>query len=227
MKRLINAYLVSFCVILAGCKIDNYPAPNGAVYGSVVDKVTNEPLQTEQPNGFVIRLFEKGKSKNSPISFTGKPDGSFENAMLFREQYQAIPVEGAFFPVTDTTVVDVKDRTELKFSVIPFLVVTNATVKTEKGKVIASYGIFREKVGDKIVERKLLVSKIVTVNNVVFDFKKETNLASVEDSDVLNREFTDEVSGLAPGDYYVRVAARTNNALRKYNYSKPFKVTVP
>jgi hypothetical protein len=192
-----------------------------------VDKTTNEPFQTEQPNGFVIRLFEKGKSRNSPISFTGKPDGSFENAMIFQNEYKAIPVEGAFFPIGDTTVVMVQNRTEVNFTVIPFLAVINTNVTSGAGKIIVNYAIAREKAGDKIVERKVLVSKIPTVNNVVFDFKKETNLSGITDADVLKAPFTDEVSGLAAGDYYVRVGVRTDNSLRKYNYSKPYKVTVP
>lgn len=227
MIRLTSFFILSICVICSSCKIDNYTFPNGAIYGTITDKLTNEPLQTEQPNGVVIRLYERGKSKNAPISFTGKPDGSFENAMIFQNEYQAIPVEGAFFPIVDTAAVKVESRTEVNFSVTPFLAILNTRITASTGKIIVSYGISREKVGDKIVERKVLVSKIPTVNNVVFDFKKETNLTSVPDVDILNAPFTDEVTGLAAGVYYVRVGARTENALRKYNYSKPYKITVP
>jgi hypothetical protein len=212
--------------LLASCEIDNYPEPNGGIYGNLIDDVTQEALQSEQPGGFNIKLYEKGGRMNAPIIFSGKPDGTFENAWIFQKEYKAVPTEGAFFPV-DTAVVKVGERTEVNFTVTPFLAVTNVSVLPRSGKITSSYKIARSRPGDKIMERKTLVSKVPGANNVVFDFKTQTDLSGTADADILAAQFTDEVTGLAPGQYYVRIAVRTANGLNKYNYSKVFPVTVP
>lgn len=213
-------------VLFASCNgIDNYDEPDGAVYGALTDEITNENFQSEQPNGFNIKLFEKGSEMNSPITFWGKPDGTFKNAWIFQNEYQVVPTEGAFFPV-DTVVVQVREETEVNFTVTPFLAVTNVSIQPSAGKVTASYEIARSRAADKIIERKTLVSEIPTVNNVVYNFKAETDLSGTSDEDILSTGFTDEVE-VPAGIYYVRVAVATDNALKRYNYSKVFEVEVP
>lgn len=208
-------------------EIDNYDAPNGSVHGQLIDKITNEPFQAQQPNGFFIRFFEQGGSMNSPISIHGKQDGSFENALIFENKYKIVPVEGAFFPV-DTAVVQVGQETEVNFDVIPFLAVTDLSVTTANKTITTTYSIIRSKEGEKINDRITLVSEIPTVNNVTYDFKVESSLSGIPDESILNQSFTDEVGGLISGKkYYVRVGARTDNAYRRYNYSKIFEITVP
>lgn len=208
-------------------KIDNYDAPNGGIYGKLTDNVTDEGLQSEQPNGYSIKLFEKGSNKNSPIIFYGKADGTFENALIFQNEYKVIPCEGAFFAV-DTAIVQVGAKTEINFNVMPFLSVTNVTVSPGTGSVTATYDIARSKVGDKIFDRKTLVSKVPTVNNVTYDFKKETSLSLIDDDVILATQYSDVVTGLTSGTtYYLRIGIRTNNSLKRYNYSKVFTVNIP
>lgn len=212
--------------LFASCnEIDNYDEPDGSIYGTLTDEITNENFQSEQPNGFSIKLFEKGSEMNSPITFWGKPDGTYKNAWIFQNEYQVVPTEGAFFPV-DTVVVQVREETELNFTVTPFLAVTNVSIQPSEGKVTASYEIARSRAVDKIIERKTLVSEIPTVNNVIYNFKKEIDLSGTPDEDILGVEFTDEVE-VPSGVYYVRVAVTTDNALKRYNYSKIFEVEVP
>lgn len=229
MIRKYIIYFFAIIAIFASCaEIDNYDAPNGGIYGKLVDGITNENLQNDQPQGFVIKLFEKGSVMTSPIRFTGKSDGTYENAWIFQNEYKVLPDEGAFFPV-DTVKVNIGSRTEVNFNVMPFLAVTNAAVTASAGSITATYNIARNKVGHKIVERKTLVSKVPTVNNSIFNYRYQViNLAGTPDETILATKFTDTVSGLTSGQkYYVRIAVRTDNPLRKYNYSKIFEVTVP
>lgn len=224
-----NIYILAGTIaFMSACKkIDNYDAPNGAIYGKLVDKVTGEPLLSEQPNGYTIKLFEKNGSMNSPVSFQGKADGTYENTMIFQNEYKVIPCEGAFFPL-DTVSLRVGARTELNFDITPFLSVAGAAVSPSAGKITTSYKITRPQAADKIVERETLVSSIPTVNSVVFDFKATTDLSGISDTDVLAASYTDEVTGLVSGKtYYVRIAVRTNNELKRYNYSKVFQVIIP
>jgi hypothetical protein len=219
-------FLLILGTLLASCELDNYEEPNGAIFGNLIDDITKEPLESEQPAGFNIKLYEKGGRMNAPIIFSGKPDGTFENAWIFRNEYKVVPTEGAFFPV-DTAVVKVGERSEVNFTVTPFLALTDVSVQSGSGKITSSYKIARSRIGDKIIERKTLVSKVPTTNNAVFNFKSQTDLSATADADILADQFTDEVTGLAPGQYYVRIAVRTKNGLNKYNYSKVFPVTIP
>lgn len=222
-----RVFLVLVIAIFWGScsEIDNYDDPDGTIHGTLTDAITGENFQSEQPDGFNIKLFEKGGEMNSPITFWGKPDGTFKNAWIFQNEYQVVPTEGAFFPV-DTVVVQVGNETEVNFTVTPFLAVTNASVQASDGQVTASYEIARTEAADKIIERKTLVSEIPTVSDIIYDFKAETNLSEIPDEDILATEFTDEVS-VSSGSYYVRVAVTTDNALKRYNYSKVFEVEVP
>lgn len=223
--RTFNKIVFPALVLVSCSEIDNYEEPNGGIFGTLTDDITNENFQSEQPNGFNVKLFEKGGEMNTPIVFSGRADGTFENARIFQNEYKVLPEEGAFFPV-DTAVVQVGPRTEVNFTVTPFLAVTDVSVQPAEGKITATYGIARTVAAEKIIERKTLVSRIPTVNNTIFDLKQETGLSDIPDEDILAAEFTDEMA-VSPGDYYVRIAVSTDNALKKYNYSEVFEVTVP
>lgn len=220
-------YLLVVIAVFTSCgKIDNYDAPNGAIYGKLTDKITNENFQAEQPNGFNIKLFEKGGLLNSPITFSGKPDGTFENKFIFQNEYKVLPCEGAFFTV-DTATIQVGALTETNFEVMPYLAVTNVTVTPGTGQVTVVYNIARNQVGGKISDRITLASSVTTVNSVVYNFRKVTSLTAIADATILATQFTDVVTSLTSGKtYWVRVAVRATNSLNRYNYSKPFMVTI-
>jgi hypothetical protein len=222
---------------LSCSKIDNYKFPDGGVYGTLTDLMTNEGIQTEQPNGFNIKLFEKGRSLNSPITFSGKIDGSFENVLIFQNEYKVLPVEGAFFPITDTVVLQVGTHTEINFNVMPFLSVTNVTVTPGTNSVTIVYNITRGQVGGKITSRKSMLSKVPTVSNAFNNLNKTTSTTSVNDVTLLATTFTDVITGttafpLVSGQkYWVRVGALATgsgyNSLNRYNYSKIIEITMP
>jgi hypothetical protein len=228
MKRK-NIYILVFVIAaFNSCgKIDNYDAPNGGIYGKVTDLITNEGIQTEEPNGFNIKLFEKGGLMNIPITFSGKPDGTYENKFIFQNEYKVLPVEGAFYQIVDTAVVQVGTHTEVNFSVVPYVAVTNVTVTAGVGSVTAVYNIARTQVGGKISTRKTLVSRVPTCSNTVNDFSTSTSITSITDDVLLATQFTDVVTGLTSGKtYWVRVGVLATNSLNRYNYSKVFEVTI-
>jgi len=221
--------------VLTSCgEIDNYDYPNGSIYGVLTDSITNEPLQSEQPNGFNVKLFEKGGVLSIPIVIAGRPDGSYENALIFQNEYKVLPTEGPFFEYTgrDTIKVQVGKRTEVNFKVMPYLAITDVTVTPAAGQVTVTYKIVRQRADQgsvgKINQRITLVSRVPEVSNRVYDFRKLTSLTSVPDATILTTTYTDVVTGLTSGKkYWVRVATRTSNSLSRFNYSKTFEVTIP
>jgi len=230
-----NIFILLFVVaaLISCSKIDNYKFPDGGIYGKLTDLMTNEGIQTEQPNGFNIKLYEKGGLMNTPITFSGKPDGTFENALIFQNEYKVLPVEGAFFPITDTAVVQVGTHTEVNFSVMPYLSVTNVTVTPGTNKVTVVYNIARSQVGGKISARKSFLSRVPTCNNATNNLNVSTTTTAITDVTLLATTFTDVITGttafpLVSGTtYWVRVGVLATNSLSRYNYSKVFQITMP
>lgn len=233
IRRNIFLLIVLVALIISCGKIDNYDYPDGNIYGVLIDSITNEPLQSEQPNGFNIKLFEKGGILTIPQVIAGKPDGSFEDALIFQNEYKVLPTEGPFFEyVGDTLTVQVGARTEVNFKVMPYLTITDVTVTPEAGKVKVTYKITRQRTAigaeGKINQKITLVSRVPEVSNRVYDFRKLTNLTTIPDETILQTTYTDEITGLTSGNtYWVRVAARTSNSLSRFNYSNTFKVSIP
>jgi hypothetical protein len=234
-----NIFILIFGVaaFFSCSKIDNYKAPDGDVYGKLTDLMTNEGIQSEEPNGFNIKMFEKGWLMSTPITFAGKPDGTFENALVFQNEYKILPVEGPFFPITDTAVVQVGSRTEVNFNVMPYVSVTNVTATPGTNKVTIVYNIARNQVGPKITTRKALLSKVSTCNNTTNNLATTTSTSAITDVTLLATTFTDVISGttafpLVSGKtYWVRVGVLASgsgyNSLNRYNYCKTIQITMP
>ena len=234
-----NIFILLFGVaaFISCSKIDNYKAPDGDVYGKLTDLMTNEGIQTEEPNGFNIKMYEKGWLMSTPITFAGKPDGTFENALIFQNEYKVLPVEGPFFPITDTVVLQVGSRTEVNFSVMPFVSVTNVTVTPGTNKVTLVYNIARSQVGPKITTRKSMLSKVATCNNTTNNLTASTSTTAITDVTLLATTFTDVINGTAAiplvsgTTYWVSVGVLASgsgfNSLNRYNYSKTIAVTIP
>ncbi|HTN36694.1 MAG TPA: DUF3823 domain-containing protein [Arachidicoccus sp.] len=228
-KQILIYSLISIPVLFTSCSHDNYPMPNAGIKGAVVDAASGEAVQTEQPNGIKIRLIEASYGSNvSPNDFWAKPDGTFENANVFTGNYKVIPVEGAFFPA-DTAEVNITGQVEVNFKVTPYLTIEmNVTAESEKGAVKVAYKISREKVADKIISCKVLASAYPHVSNIINEFNVSHDLSGTEDEAILSTNYTDKISGLTSGEtYYFRVAASTNNAYNKYNYSKIISLKIP
>lgn len=227
IKNILSCGFIVVSLSITSCSKDNYKAPDAGIKGEVIDVTTNEPIQTEQPNGVKIRLLEVSYGDDvTPIDFWCKSDGTFENSNLFADKYEVVPIEGAFFPA-DTAAVDVSGTTTVDFKVTPFLTV-KATATPATGSVITNYTISRTQAGGKITACKTLVSFTPSVSNTINEFSVVHDLSAVPDDSVLNHPYTDTVRGLTSGEtYYVRVGAIAANANNKYNYSKIFTVTVP
>lgn len=227
MKHVIIIFLISLVVVFSSCSgIDNYSAPDSGIYGTIIDSTTKQGIQTEQPNGIKISLYQTSYKTPVVISTWIKADGEFENDNLFAGTYKVLPTEGAFLS-PDTQVININGRQKVDFKVIPFLSV-KASVTTAPNKVITNYTISRTVVTDNIVLCTSYCSRVPNVSNTINEYSKSHDLSKMSASDILSKQFTDTISGLTSGStYYVRVGARTNNANKKFNYSPVFKVTIP
>ncbi len=205
-----------------GCsKIDTYDTPHSGVYGEVIDNITGQPIQTEQPNGFRIKMIEKGYENPIPIYFWGMDDGAYRNSSVFSGQYEISPVEGAFFD-PDFQTVDVNGLTEVNFNVTPFIGIS-VIVKTEGNNIITNYTIDRTQARDKIITRMTICSENPNLNKNVFEKKVESSLSNLSDDTILTTKFSDTIKDVdLSRSYYVRVGACTS--LGRFNYSEKFEL---
>lgn len=216
---------------VTACETDNYGAPDAEIYGSVINDMTNKPIQTEQPNGFRISLTQVGYTNDPvPLYFWGKADGTFENTKVFSGNYKVIPVEGAFFS-PDTQEVNIEGRVQVDFEVTPFLTIEiqdSASYSSDANGVVVRYSIDRSQVSGKILNRQTLASVSPNVSQSIFDESITHDLSGTDDNTVLSTQFADTVRGLEAGEtYYIRVAAIADNALNRYNYSPIMEVSIP
>lgn len=210
-----------------GCsEIDNYSIPDAGIYGTVIDDISGEPIQTEQPNGYRMKLIKPDYEDAIPLYFWGMEDGSFQNTKIASDRYEIVPVDGAFFP-PEPKLVDVKGFTELSFAVTPFLKIIDVNVKSEGNSIITSYALSRNKIGEKIAVQATLCSENPHVNKTVWDKRVYSDLSGIADETILATQSTDTIKGLKSGKtYYIRVGAATANALSRFNYSKTFQITI-
>jgi hypothetical protein len=228
MKRniyfFISIMLVFFVTSCDLFEVDTYPTPNETLKGDLRDKDGN-PLITEQPNGFKIRIIEEGSPE--PRDFWGKPDGTFFNSKIFKGNYKIIPTEGAFFPV-DTLKAEISGVTTINFEITPFVKI-DASIIADGPNLKAIYTIKKAFGAGKIQNARLLVNKWNP--NVGMNYNDNSvlrDLSGVSDETIEMTEYSDQIynyleSGVT---YYARVAVLSENAFGRYNFSEVQEIVV-
>lgn len=229
MKKINILMLLLIVVLTMSCeKLDNYDDPKERLTGRLTDQMTGDALITEQPNGFRIKMSEISWSDNpEPEYFWGKADGTFNNTKIFAGTYEITPVEGAFFPVEAQTL-EIKGTVEIEFKVIPYLSVSVADIKRINDETIEiTYTIARKQIGDKILDSRVFISTNPNVGTNILDndLSPLKDLKDIPDEEILQTTFKETIKGFVKGKtYYVRVGARTDNANKRYNFTKVIKV---
>jgi hypothetical protein len=233
MRKENTTYIFVFFILmaLASCKVDNYKGPNAAIYGTVINSITNKPLQTEQPNGTRISMTQIDYSnKRIANFFWGKANGTFENAKVFSGTYLVVPVNGPFFPA-DTQKVQIRGRTNVDFKVIPYLtIMVQDSASNSSNGVTTRYSITRSQTGGNISKCGTIVSLSSHVSHAVNNKSLSVihDLTNVPDNTILSTQFADTLHGLKSGKtYYIRVEAITNGSNGQYNYSPVMKLKIP
>ncbi len=209
---------------LSGCGVDNYAEPSETLTGKLIDS-DGEPLITEQPNGFLIRLYEEGSS--TAYDFWGKPDGSFRNTKLFGGNYTVQPINGPFLEV-DPVEVRISGVTNVDFVVTPLCKI-DATIINDGGDVKATYTVTKAVGAGKIRDAILLVTKWnPNVGIYCRDWSANTNFIPVDDALIVGTEQTLTVADVLESGvtYYARVGVLCENTVGRYNLSPITKLVV-
>lgn len=234
MKKIQSIFTVVYIMLVvffSACSIDNYDGPDATITGKVIDEITQQPLITEQPNGFRIEYREISWDPKASLQyFWGKADGTFRNTKIFAGEYQIRPVEGAFVtPELQTAKLSGGGQADLTFTVRPCMSIKNVDIIKSIGTlgdpgVKATFTLQNNVPIQGTTDYRVMVSPNQYTGANIFDPDLSSGAVSFAVGD-MNSEISVELYGrgtakFLPGrKYYVRVAARTNNGSGRYNFS--------
>jgi len=240
MKKILA--IVAVLGLLYGCtKPDNYPGPDSAFSGNVIDSVTGQNLLTET-GGFQIEMLEYSWSANpDPYYIPSKPDGSYEDTRIFSGHYGVFPTQGAFWPPADSILRDIKGNATQNFTVVPYLEVLNFTHVLSGDTLYMSFQIsapYKQGLPQIIdawpfVNNTPFVGSGAMISNYTNSSegnpsKNTIDINSNWDDSLLTKTYTMMVPGLLPGrTFYARVGVRVNDSYKKFNFSPVIEVDVP
>ncbi|MFB6454058.1 DUF3823 domain-containing protein [Chitinophaga sp. Hz27] len=237
MKKMIYSLLVA-AVVCAGysCKkVDNYAGPDATFKGNLIDNVTGKNLLTET-GGFNVQLDELSWSANpTPYYIPAKPDGTFEDTRIFSGHYRITPTQGAFWPLTDTTLLDIGGTTSHDFKVTPYLEIQNFSYKLSGTTLQMTFNIFAPITAGlpNIIDIQPFVNNTPFVGSgaTIYNVYTGPNIQTINGpyTDVIAKTtYTLTVPNLLSGrTFYARVGVRVNDSYKKFNYSEIVKVDVP
>lgn len=226
MKRISLIMLLALFVSACSEK-DNFSEPGESLNGVVLDQETGDSLQSQQPNGLRVRLYDLQYSSPQPIDFWGKQDGSFQNTRLFPGKYDMIVDNGGFYDI-DTLSIELPTEEEFQIEVLPFLRISAEVEKLDGGTIVVKSQLEETKSEGNIVERAVFVNSTpyVDFNNFIND-NPIINTESVAKEELTNQVLSDTISNLESGKtYYIRAGAVKDEAKGNYNYSKIIKVAL-
>ncbi|MCD7930601.1 MAG: DUF3823 domain-containing protein [Tannerellaceae bacterium] len=240
MKKIV--YLLSGILLLAAscAPLDNYDEPEETLRGTIIDKGTGKGVQTEVGDGGIrLKLMEYSWSDNpEAYYFTCMQDGTFNNTRIFKGNYGVTPL-GAFVPVEDEKIIDIKGVAELNFEVEPFLRVewVGSPVVNSNGSITVKVKVTRGTANPAYQQDLNDITLFINSSSPYVGDNNYDNryITRIEKDDnptaLLDQEITLTTSGEFSKDrtYYIRVGARidvTIDGRVRYNYNEPLTVEI-
>ncbi|WP_031527454.1 DUF3823 domain-containing protein [Dyadobacter crusticola] len=227
MKK-IHTYISAFVLMLSAsaCSIDNYPAPDAQLYGTILDIDTNEPVEQDIIRGSAIEYIEHGYASQTKQLMIFKNDGSYRNNLVFSNTYTIAPVRGNFVPLTPQEVT-VNGETQLDFKVQPYIRVKDARIEKVGNKVVASFKL-QQTVINNVRKIGLYAHPEPSVGEPMRTALVEQEINGVVDA---NKVYTLELDVAANSNvlktgnqYFFRIGAIIDAPESKFNYAKAVRL---
>jgi hypothetical protein len=254
-KSIINKSIGSLFIIVSflfsSCSFeDNYEGPNANFHGALIDVNSNNPISSEQPNGFQIQYRELSWGPDAASQkFEGKPDGTFNFDYVFGytdkkydgsnfgvATYEVQPINGAFVMVgqdKDTIEVLPNQRVEVNFKVNPYIVLKLISSTLSDTTLTVTYSMSRP----VFQTSKISASAVVISSRTKFlsaslnaggwedkytARKQAPNLITYADNTVI----TETIKLNHGKTYWVRLAAKSSKTTF-WNYTETTELVVP
>ena len=215
-------------LLLTSCSIDNYPAPDAQLYGTILDIDTNEPVEQDIIRGSTIEFIEHGYASQTKQVMIVKNDGTYRNDLIFSNTYTITPVRGNFVPA-EPQEVDVKGETQLDFKVQPYIRVKDAKIEKVGSKVVATFKL-QQTVINNVKKIGLYAHPEPAVGEPMRTVLADQEINAVTDPNKiynLEIDLPSNSSNLKAGSqYFFRVGALIDAPESKFNYAKAVRLTL-
>jgi hypothetical protein len=178
--------------VFTACEIDNYEAPNGGLYGQIIDSETGGPVPQPAPSdwGLRLRFYETDRDNAVEQHFYAQTDGSFKNSRLFNGAIRLVLEQRNFFPV-DTLNLNIQGQTKKDIEVAPYARIRIENLKQTEELVTVDFTLSRSKnrsyVRHRITQYCLLWHVSPAIDNQAVNFSGRVSTGISDESGALNR----------------------------------------
>lgn len=217
MKKYI---VLALAACLCSCNLDNYDSPNASLYGRVINAETGEPIMQDIVNGSLIQIVQLDWSdaEDSPRYLNFKTDGSYCENNLFAGKYEISVVKANFGTFKDTIEIKGNKRYDIMAKANVEIDSVSIDYNSSEGEIKASFKLTSsEYLPLKSVAIVGASTEMTTTNGTKSVLAESFDCAGMIDE---SRWYTMTMvaDALEDGDYYFRVAAKTD-ASSLFNYS--------
>lgn len=224
---------------LSSCMKDNFEGPNASFYGAIIDKKTNEYVETDLQNGSKIEAYELGYEDPVAQTWVIKNSGEFRNNLVFANDYDLYLRNCNFYPQEYKSYKIKPGNNECFFYVTPFIRILNPNIVYDKNnsKIVATFNLEGGEGTEKVQNIRLYAFSDMHVGEAVkFDVKESNDRADINkvvDSSVnyeLSIDLDKNTSLFKKGrDYYFRIGALADVdgvGTIRHNYATCVKITI-
>ncbi|MCQ2183867.1 MAG: DUF3823 domain-containing protein [Bacteroidales bacterium] len=224
ISKLFLAIAVASLPFVSSCRKDNYKQPNAAIYGSVIDIDTGEPIyQDIGDNGSRIQLKQLGFETGAYKYLNFKSDGTYCESNLFAGTYSfGTPSNTNFISDGEEEEIYIKGNTCHDIVTSPYLRINVDSIVfvAKKKRVEATFTLEAPSPMFPAVKNiGLFCSDNPNVSFSLCNTKVTQDVGSVV-NDQTTYVLRMDVSLLSDGNYYFRVGALSDAPEAKYNYSE-------
>jgi len=164
-------------LLLAGCKYDNFEAPESTLSGRVVYEGKAVGVRN---NGPQLELWQDGYPLRSAIPVYLNQDGTF-SASLFDGRYKLVRRGDSPWlqQATDTVIVNVSGNTNIDVPVTPYFTISNESYQKSGNTITARFVVGRVVPAATVEFVRLYLGKSVLTDQVQRELRVDGNIATL------------------------------------------------
>lgn len=225
MKRLFFSTIAFlFVVLLAGCKKDNFEAPDAILSGRVVYQ--GQPLGLRS-DGVQLELWQRGYQLFTKIPVYVAQDGTY-SASLFDGEYLLTRLKGngPWADNTDTIMVKVSGNTVVDVPVDPYFILKNESFQKSGSNINGTVSLQRVNTTKSLEYVRIYLWQTAIVDQINNAATATVNASSITDMSQPVNLSVAIPSSLAGKDYvYARIGVKTSGVAEML-YTQPQKISL-
>jgi len=164
-------------LLLAGCKYDNFEAPESTLSGRVVYEGKAVGVRN---NGPQLELWQDGYPLRSAIPVYLNQDGTF-SASLFDGRYKLVRRGDSPWlqQATDTVIVNVSGNTNIDVPVTPYFTISNESYQKSGNTITARFVVGKVVPAATVEFVRLYLGKSVLTDQVQRELRVDGNIATL------------------------------------------------